>query len=114
LNTGAPYWQHATMSCTDVGNHTRRMYQRIMSAGISLNAALFYDRLMSFKPEDREQLLRQQQSLTQTSAIRSWIFARMHSSIDRRLAADVERQFAPPEPRAIPPPIPPTGLVQIR
>jgi anaerobic magnesium-protoporphyrin IX monomethyl ester cyclase len=110
LNTGAPYWRHATMSCADVGIHTQRMYQRIMSEGISLNAALFYDRLMTFRPEEREELLRQQQSLTQTSALRTWVFARLHGFIDWRLAADVERQFAAPEPRAAPP----QELVHIR
>jgi anaerobic magnesium-protoporphyrin IX monomethyl ester cyclase len=99
-NTGAPYWRHNTMSCADVGGHTRRMYQRIMSDGISLNAALFYDRLMTFKPEEREELVRQQQSLTRCSALRSGVFAWLHGFIDRRLAADVERQFAAPEPQA--------------
>jgi hypothetical protein len=99
LKTGAPYWRHATMSCADVGGHTRRMYQRIMSDGISLNAALFYDRLMTFKAEDREEMLRRQKSLMQTSALRAWMFERLHRFVDRRLAADVERQFARPAPR---------------
>ena len=110
LNTGAPYWRHSTMSCAEVGGHTQRMYQRIMSENISLNAALFYERLTTFRPEEREELLRQQQSLTQSSAVRRWVFARLHGFIDRRLAADVERQFAPQEPHATLPP----ELVQIR
>jgi len=104
LNTGAPYWQHATMSCAEVGGHTRRLYQRIMSEGISLNAALFYDRLMTFRAEEREDLLRQQQKLTQGSVVRSWVFDRLHNFIDKRLATDVERQFAPQESRVVPPP----------
>jgi radical SAM superfamily enzyme YgiQ (UPF0313 family) len=99
LKTGAPYWRHATMSCAEVGGHTRRMYRRIMSEGISLNAALFYDRLMTFKAEDREELLRRQKGLMQTSALRAWIFERLHSFVDGRLAADVERQFSTPAPR---------------
>jgi radical SAM superfamily enzyme YgiQ (UPF0313 family) len=104
LNTGAPYWQHSTMSCAEVGGQTRRMYQRIMSEGISLNAALFYDHLMTFKPEDRADLLQQQQSLTQSSGLRSWVFDRLHHFIDRRLAADVKRQLAGREPQAAKPP----------
>jgi radical SAM superfamily enzyme YgiQ (UPF0313 family) len=104
LNTGAPYWRHSTMSCAEVGGHTRSMYRRIMSEGISLNAALFYDRLADFRPEERLQLLRQQRSLTQTPALRRWIFDRLHAFADRRLAADVEREFAPPEPDPAPPP----------
>lgn len=99
LNTGAPYWQHATMSCAEVGGHTQRMYHAIMREGVSLNAALFYDRLMSFRPEEREELLRQQQNLMQSSAIRSWVLERLHGFIDRRLAADVAQQFAPQGPR---------------
>ncbi len=109
LNTGAPYWRHSTMSCAEVGGHTRRMYERIQSESISLNAALFYDRVASFRPEERHELLRQQRSLTQSSATRRWVFDLLHSFIDRRLAADVEREFAPPEPRAALPP----DLVQI-
>jgi hypothetical protein len=55
---------------------------------------------MTFKPEEREELVRQQQSLTRCSALRSGVFAWLHGFIDRRLAADVERQFAAPEPQA--------------
>lgn len=110
LNTGAPYWRHNTMSCAEVGGHTKRMYQRVMSEGISLNAAHFYDRPMTFRPEEREALLRQQQSLTQSSAVRSWVFGRLHGYIDGRLKADVERQFASQESHAALPP----ELVQIR
>jgi hypothetical protein len=65
---------------------------------------------MTFKPEEREELLRQQQKLTQTSVLRAWVFARLHGFVDRRLAADVERQFAAPEPRSAPP----QELVHIR
>jgi anaerobic magnesium-protoporphyrin IX monomethyl ester cyclase len=104
LNTGAPYWRHSTMSCAEVGGHTRRMYQCITSESISLNAALFYDRLATFRPEERAELLRRQKTLIQSSALRRWLFARLHGFIDRRLAADVERQFRPPEPHAAPPP----------
>ena len=82
------------MSCAEAGSHTQRMYQRIMREGISLNAALFYDRLLTFRPEERQELLRQQQKLTQSSALRSWLFARLHGFIDRRLEADLERQLA--------------------
>jgi hypothetical protein len=35
----------------------------------------------------------------QTSALRAWIFERLHSFVDGRLAADVERQFSTPAPR---------------
>ena len=110
LNTGAPYWRHSTMSCAEVGGHTRRMYQRIMSEGISLNAALYYDRLMTFQPEERDELLRQQRDLTRSSAFGAWIFNRLHGFIDGRLAADVARQLASPERQAALPP----ELLQIR
>jgi anaerobic magnesium-protoporphyrin IX monomethyl ester cyclase len=102
LNTGAPYWQHRTMSCAEVGGHTRRMYQNIMNEGISLNAALFYDWLMTFRPEDRPDLLRRQKKLTHSSPLRSWVFNRLHGFVDRRLAVDVERVFAPHEFQAAP------------
>ena len=98
------------MSCAEVGGHTRRMYQRIMSEGISLNAALYYGRLMTFQPEERDELLRQQRDLTRSSAFGAWIFNRLHGFIDGRLAADVARQLASPERQAALPP----ELLQIR
>jgi radical SAM superfamily enzyme YgiQ (UPF0313 family) len=109
LSTGSPYWRHSTMSCAEVGGHTQQMYQRIMSEGISLNAALFYDRLTTFRAEEREELLRQQRSLTQGSQFRRWSLAQLHRMIDRRLARDVAREFAPQPQDATPP-----RLVQIQ
>ena len=42
LHSMAPYWKHQTMSCTEVGNHVRRLDQRLMRDQIALNATLFY------------------------------------------------------------------------
>jgi anaerobic magnesium-protoporphyrin IX monomethyl ester cyclase len=102
LNTGAPYWKHRTMSCTELGGHTRRMHQAIMQEGIALHASLFYDWLMTYRPEDRPDLLQRQKKLAYSSALRSWIFNRLNGFVDRRMTVDVERVFAAPEFQAVP------------
>jgi anaerobic magnesium-protoporphyrin IX monomethyl ester cyclase len=95
LRTGAPYWRHRTMSCVEAGNHVRRLHERIMSEEISLNAALFYDRMLEYRTEDRRSLLEQQKALTRSSAMRTWIFDTLNRFVDRRLAADIEQCLTP-------------------
>jgi anaerobic magnesium-protoporphyrin IX monomethyl ester cyclase len=107
LKTGAPYWKHRTMSCVEAGNHIRRLHQRIMSEEISLNAALFYDRILEYQPKERHSLLRQQKTLTQSSAARTWVFVSLNRFVDRRLAADVEQCLTPDERPA------PSALIRI-
>ncbi|MBZ5636153.1 MAG: radical SAM protein [Acidobacteriia bacterium] len=91
LKTGAPYWRHRTMSCAEVGNHVRELHRSIMGEGISLHAALFHDRLLSYRAEERGALLRRQQALARGSPVTSWIFDGLNRFVDWQLAADVER-----------------------
>ncbi len=95
LRTPAPYWLHRTMSCTEVGNHVRQLHQNVMSEGISLHAALFHDRLLDFRVEDRDAWLRQQKAIVRGSRFPSWIFDSLNRFVDWRLAADVERCLSP-------------------
>jgi radical SAM superfamily enzyme YgiQ (UPF0313 family) len=57
LRSMAPYWEHDTMSCAEVGNHVRALDRRLMADRVSLNAALFYAHMPAFRPERREALL---------------------------------------------------------
>jgi len=73
-----------------------------MQEGIALHASLFYDWLMTYRPEDRPDLLQRQKKLARSSALRSWVFNRLNGFIDRRMAVDVEKVFAAPEFQADP------------
>ncbi len=97
----SPYWVHDTMSCADVGNHVRRLQRRLMENQVSLDAALFYDGILSFRPEQRAALLEFQQKVAQRHR---WVrrgFDKLHAWIDRKLGEDVQR-FVSDNPRPLP------------
>jgi anaerobic magnesium-protoporphyrin IX monomethyl ester cyclase len=61
-HTVAPYWEHATMSSADVGNHVRQLSQRLMENRIALNAPMFYSGMLGYEMAQREALLDFQQA----------------------------------------------------
>jgi radical SAM superfamily enzyme YgiQ (UPF0313 family) len=91
LRTVAPYWQHATMSCAQVGNHVRALHRRLMSEGVSLNAALFYSGILRYRSEQRAALLAFQRDVARGSAPLRWLFDLGNAFVDARLQRDVER-----------------------
>lgn len=93
LRTGAPYWRHRTMSPVEMGNHLRTLHRSIMSDGISLHGALYYHRLLDYRPEERAALLDQQRGIAKNSRLVSTIFDRLNAFIDARLADDVTASF---------------------
>jgi len=79
-----------------------------MSEGISLHGALYYHRLLDFRPEEREALLDQQRRISRNPPIATWMFYRLNAFVDARLTDDVATCF--PEkrvPRA-------TDLIELR
>jgi hypothetical protein len=103
LYSMAPYWQHRTMSCADVGNHVRQLDRRIMRNRVALNAALFYQGMQHYDPAEREQLLDFQLRVAENHGLVSSAFDLAHRWVDRRLRRDMARHFAQP-PRAQAPP----------
>jgi anaerobic magnesium-protoporphyrin IX monomethyl ester cyclase len=96
LRTMAPYWDHATMSCAEVGNHVRALDRRLMQDRIALNAALFYGVLPAFRPEQRESLLDlQQRGATHHPLLRS-AFDLANHWVDRRLRRAVKSHLSGP------------------
>ena len=89
--TVSPYWRHDTMSCADVGNHTRRVARALIDRRISLDATLFYGGILRYEPAMRPVLLDFQAEAMTTAPIMSRAFDVVHRWIDRRLAADVAR-----------------------
>jgi len=91
LRTVAPYWQHTTMSCAQVGNHVRALHRQLMSEGVSLNAALFYSGILRYRSEQRAALLAFQRDVARGSALLRWLFDLGNAFVDARLQRDVER-----------------------
>jgi anaerobic magnesium-protoporphyrin IX monomethyl ester cyclase len=91
LRTVAPYWQHATMSCADVGNHVRALHERLMRNGVSLNAALFYSGILRYRAEQRAPLLEFQRDVATRSQVLRWMFDRANALVDAGLRRDLAR-----------------------
>ena len=98
LRSMAPYWEHATMSCAEVGRHVRELDRRLMRDRIALNAALFYPSLLAYTPDLRELLLAWQQRAVTRHPLLERGFDRLHGWIDRRLARAVRVAFLHPLP----------------
>ncbi|HYU30720.1 MAG TPA: radical SAM protein [Thermoanaerobaculia bacterium] len=98
LRSMAPYWRHATMSCTEVGRHVRELDRRLMRDGIALNAALFYPSLLAYTPELREPLLAWQQRAATGHRLLERSFDLAHGWLDRRLERAVRVAFLHPLP----------------
>lgn len=94
LRSMAPYWEHDTMSCADVGNHVRDLDRRLMRDRVALNAAVFYPYLLSFQPERREALLDFQSRAAGHSLLERafgwanrWVDGRLRRAVGAHLAA---------------------------
>jgi anaerobic magnesium-protoporphyrin IX monomethyl ester cyclase len=95
LRSMAPYWEHDTMSCAEVGNHVRALDRRLMRDRVALNAALFYAALPAFHPEQREGLLDLQRRAVTSHPILEKGFDLANQWVDRRLRRAVRGHFAP-------------------
>jgi hypothetical protein len=101
LRSMAPYWEHDTMSCAEVGNHVRGLDRRLMQDRVALNAALFYSSMPAFRPEQREGLLDLQQRAVTGHPLLAKGFDLANHWVDRRLRRAVRAHFlaaAPPSP----------------
>jgi radical SAM superfamily enzyme YgiQ (UPF0313 family) len=94
--TMAPYWEHATMSCVEVGNHVRALDRRLMANRVALNAILFYPGMLDYRPEHREALLDRQKRATEDHRLLHFGFDVLNRWVDRRLRRDVRAHFAEP------------------
>ena len=93
LYTMAPYWRHATMSCTEVGDHVRRLDHRIMANRVALNATLFYPGLLGYRPDQRAALLEFQRRVATRHPLSRAAFSVANRLADRALRRDSARRF---------------------
>ena len=101
LRSMAPYWEHGTMSCAEVGNHVRALDRRLMRDRVALNAALFYSSMLAFQPEQRDGLLDLQRCAVTGHPVLEKGFDLANRWVDRRLRRAVKAHFAtaaPPSP----------------
>jgi len=96
--TMAPYWEHDTMSCREVGNLIREFNRRIAEHRVTLNAAIFFGGMLRFRPEQRGALLDFQRRAAMRGGVLGKTFDGLNGWIDRRLIADMERRFPTAEP----------------
>ena len=92
----APYWEHRTMSCREVGNHVRELDTRLMKNKVALNAVLFYPGMLSYAAEHRESLLELQRRAATRHPAQKLLFDVAHAFVDRRLEASVRDSLGTP------------------
>jgi anaerobic magnesium-protoporphyrin IX monomethyl ester cyclase len=98
--TVSPYWRHATMSCADVGNHTRSLARALISERISLDAAVFYNGILRYTPALREEMLDFQAAALNATPVLRHAFNALNGWIDRRLRVDVDHRLGSDRPHA--------------
>lgn len=89
--TVSPYWRHGTMSCADAARHARAMTHALIERRISLDATMFYSGLLRYNPQLRGEMLDFQRAAMRGAPLVTTAFGRLHSWLDRRVAADVSR-----------------------
>lgn len=94
--TVSPYWAHATMSCSDVGHHVRWFANELVERRVSLDATLFYEGILQYQPELREEMLDFQRNAMRGAPLVRRAFATLNRWIDRQLRTDVARTLGAP------------------
>lgn len=90
--TGAPYWAHTTMECSEAAQAACRLERRLMQERVSLSAAAFYGGILGFEPSQREALLDLQQRAAQGNRIMRVAFDAIHAWSRNRLVRDMRRR----------------------
>jgi anaerobic magnesium-protoporphyrin IX monomethyl ester cyclase len=88
-----PYWRHDSMCCSEVGGWYRWFNREMMSQRVSLHAGLFYNGILRFDHQDRDQLLDFQQAALEADRLLSRVFTPIHRWAEHRLRHDVDRQL---------------------
>jgi hypothetical protein len=84
------------MSSTEMGNQVRSLHRTLMRERVALHGALYYHRLLDYRPDERATLLEEQRQISDRPRFQSWLFDRLNAFVDRRLADDVERCLPSP------------------
>ncbi len=89
----SPYWQHETMNCQEASIAARKLGHEIINNKLSLDASLFYQGILSFKPEMRTDLLDFQSKGRKSNKLLVKIFSKIHLWINKKLKKDLTDFF---------------------
>ena len=92
-HTMAPYWRHKTMDCLQATDHIRRLNQRLMREGVSLNAVLFYKMLLHYSPREHNALIAYQKRIACHHPLLTYVFDGLNRWINRRLQTDMTQSL---------------------
>lgn len=87
----SPYWEHDTMSASEVGKRVRSLQLRLMREKLSLNAFAFYSGMLGYNPDDREELLEFQANSVKRFNLLPGIFKRIVQFIEKRIQRDIDK-----------------------
>ena len=92
-HTFAPYWSHNTMNCAQVGNHLRGLGMKLCEEKISLDGALFYNNILNYEINMREEFLEYQKSMISRHTYLKKMFNWINNRTDKKLQKDVKQIF---------------------
>ncbi len=90
----SPYWKHKTMDCSEAAESARQLNQKIVENKLSLDASIFYQGILSFRPNMRDDLLDFQYESYSSNVFLKNIFFKIHSWINKKLKKDLNKFFA--------------------
>jgi radical SAM superfamily enzyme YgiQ (UPF0313 family) len=90
----APYWNHNTMNCSQVGQHVRKLSMQLTQEKISLDGALFYQNILNYDATMREEFLEYQYSLINKNYHIKTVFNWLNRIVDAKLRKDVKKYFS--------------------
>jgi radical SAM superfamily enzyme YgiQ (UPF0313 family) len=90
----SPYWAHQTMNCHEASLEARRMTAEIIKRNLSLDATLFYNEILDYDHNDREELLAFQSRAFRKGAFIKAIFSCILGSIDFFFKRDLKKTLA--------------------
>ena len=90
VQSPAPYWEHTTMSCTEVMHESRRLNRKLMENRVALEGFLFYQGLLDYDRRDRDALLDFQRDVATQHPVLRAIVDGLDALVHRGLVRDVE------------------------
>ncbi|MFN7917369.1 MAG: radical SAM protein [Vicinamibacterales bacterium] len=98
--SSAPYWRHASLSCDRVPSMLRWLNHTLIEKRVALEGSIFYEGLLGFRHEEREDLLSFQADILKHAGVLRAGGAVAQRVIEAALRFDLRRklQDAPPQP----------------
>lgn len=86
----SPYWSHVSMNCLEASQQARRLTHEVIKQGLSLDATLFYNEIISFDHKNRQELLGFQKNAYKKAWLVRAFFSFTLSIIDFFFARDLK------------------------